>query len=116
MNPMKPVPTDALIVQLTIIERSARQCRESLALATVLAERARKPAIELASPDVVGRLNGGGMPPSPQAHAAQQAQQFGAAANIELQNVIGHAQQVMQLLAAAQNGEDGGHVNGSLPS
>ncbi len=114
---MKPVPTDALVVQLTIIERSARQCRENLALANVLAIRARKPTLELASEDVVGRLNGNGLPPSPQAQAAQQSQQFANAANIELQNVIGHAQCVMALLEAAQSGgEDGGHANGSLTS
>lgn len=111
MNPTSspvptPVPDEFVLLQLTMIERSARQCREALCVAKELTAQAAKPQIELPSPMVAGRINGQLPPlqPSRQQQITQQAQHFAAQANIEIQNVIGHA---TKLMTALQGGTEG---------
>lgn len=99
---MTPVPIGELLLQLSIIEQNARNARENLALAEVVARQAKRPQIELASVDVAGRL---GNVQSAGAQKAEMAARFGHQAQMALQNVIGHTGVLHGLLTGGAESE-----------
>jgi hypothetical protein len=98
---MSPTVSDDFVMsQLTLLERSCRECREALCIARELATKAQKPSIEVASPGIAGRINRQ-LPPSPQQQVAEQARMFATKANVEMANVTGHAMALVTALRGA---------------
>lgn len=91
------VPVHVLQHHLTLVERSARQCRELLSLAQHSGVLAQQP--QVVTPDVLHRMNG-----NPGNHYANQAQQCAAAANQELRNLLAQVDIVQALCAGDKNG------------